>query len=444
MRKVIAACGVALVALIGAVPAQAALTTVNVRIEGKAETLFEGPVATEPHGVRASSDRIAGGKLRRCDGIDVNDPWNTLPGVTPTAVSADAMSLLGETFDGQWYKQYEDYFITRWGPDEQDIANSAYWGILVDDVFTNVGGCQYQLHGGDEVLWVYDAFKNRPTLALFPQTPRYEAGPRPRTVTVAAGVPVPVEVVSYSDDEEDTPPAGPTRAGSNPLASAAVAPVATNAKGFERVETAGAGVQTTNSEGKASVTYSPTEPGWHRIKATVGIPGSESVIRSNRLDVCVTGGSGTPSELEGARTCAETPLADQVRVAPGTVGELFDENETAPSKTAPATGSTEPLRITTPRVARGKIAAGKVTVSWKVLNAGPGIKKWTVSSLTVGEKHARWVARASGATKTKAMLRLPQGHTYKLRFAITDKTGETSTLSLGKVKVPEARRPHHR
>jgi hypothetical protein len=158
----------------------------------------------------------------------------------------------------------------------------------------------------------------------------------------------------------------------------------------------------------------------------------------------VTGGSGGPSELEGARACAETPLADQVRVAPVTVGELFDENETAPSKPAPAPAPTGQLRVTTPRVARGKVASGKVTISWKVLSTGPGIRKWTVSSLTVGQKHARWVARASGATKTKATLRLPHGHTYKLRFSITDKTGETSTLSLGKVKVPEARRPHHR
>ncbi len=55
------------------------------------------------------------------------------------------MSLIGETFDGQWYgRRYDDYFITRWGPDEQS-PEGAYWGILVNNVFTNVGGCQYEL-----------------------------------------------------------------------------------------------------------------------------------------------------------------------------------------------------------------------------------------------------------------------------------------------------------
>jgi hypothetical protein len=446
MRSVIAAFGVALVALVVAAPAQA-LTTVNVRIEGKEETLFEGRVATEPHGVRASSDKIAGGKLRKCNGIDVNDPSNTVPGVTPTAVSADAMTLIGETFDGQWYKQYEDYFITRWGPDLQDVAANGYWGILVNNVFTNVGGCQYQLGDGDEILWVYNAFKNRPTLALFPEAAHYEAGERPLVINgVPAGTKVPVEVVSYADAAEDVPPEVPNRVGTAGLEGAAVASVLTNGKGFERVQTSGAEVFVSGPDGKTSVEFA--RPGWHRIKATVGAPGLESVIRSNRLDICVTGGSGEPSAVEGVSSCDRTPPADQVRVAGQTVGEVEEEPEEA-AKPAPKPGGgaqtppAGPVRVSLPKVNRGQIANGAVVVSWKVLSAGAGIKKWTISSLAVGQKHARWVTRASGATKTKATIRLPQGHSFKLRFAITDKVGETSTVSLGEVKVPEAR-PGHR
>jgi hypothetical protein len=445
MRSVIATCGIAVMALVAAAPVQA-LTTVDVRIEGKAETLFEGRVATEPHGVRASSDKIGPDKLRRCDGINVNDPLNTVPGVTPTAASADAMSLIGETFDGQWYKQFADYFITRWGPDAQDPASNAFWGLLVNNVFTSVGGCQYQLGDGDEVLWVDDAFDNRPTLALFPRSPRYEAGERPLVVNgVAAGTEVPVEVVSYADDQEGVPPPSPSRAGASGFEGAAVAPVLTNAKGFEQVQTSGPGVVTSGPEGKAAVRFD--EPGWHRIKATVGAPGLESVIRSNRLDICVTGGSGGPSSVEGVSSCAQTPPADLVRIAGQTAGEVEEEHEEAAKPAPSPAGQASPtgsLRVSVPKLNRARLAKGAVGVSWTVQSLGPGIKKWTISSLALGQKGARWVTRASGANKTKATILLPKGHSYKLRFAITDVTGATSTVALGTVKVPEARRGHRR
>ena len=52
-----------------------------------------------------------------------------------------------------------------------------------------------------------------------------------------------------------------------------MAPVVTDAKGFERVETASPATVTTDADGKASVTFD--EPGWHRIKATVAGAGGE-------------------------------------------------------------------------------------------------------------------------------------------------------------------------
>jgi hypothetical protein len=425
--------------------AEAAQTQVQVRIEGKSETLFEGPVSTEPHGVRAASDKIS--KLRRCDGINVNDPWNTVPGVTPTAVSADAMSLIGQSFDGQWYKQYEDYFVTRFGPDLQEPAapnGGAYWGILVNNTFTNVGGCQYQLDNGDEVLWVFDAFRgNRTWLALFPEAAGYTAGTRPLTVTgVAPNQAVPLEVVSYADNVENNPPPIPTRTGSSPYEGAKVSPVLTAANGFGRIETATG--STTDAQGKTVVSFS--EPGWHRVKATVGTPGAETVIRSNRLDICVSGGGGAP--LEGAVDCNELPAADKVRSAIPTSGEIEGEAgppAPAPAPSPPAAGSPPPgpLKVSTPKVDRGKLAQGRLTISWTVTDTGPGVKKWTISSQTIGQKKARWVTRASGAKKTKATIKLPKGDAYRLRFAIVDVAGKTTTKSLGKVQVPEAggRRP---
>ncbi|HVW47259.1 MAG TPA: hypothetical protein VHA76_09415 [Solirubrobacterales bacterium] len=443
MHRAFAAWAAALILTVALLGTASAATTVDVRIEGKAETLFEGPVTTVPHGVRATSDKIPVGELRRCDGVNALDPENVVPGVTPTAVSADAMTLIGQTFDGQWYRSFEDYFVTRFGPDQQEPAapgGGAYWGILVNDTFTDVGGCQYQL-ADDEVLWVFDAFHERPTLALFPEEAHYTSGPRQLyRLDVEPNEPVPLEVVAYEDNLEDNPPAEPSRTGSHPFGGAKVSPVITGADGSERVDPLIG--PTTDADGKATVSFS--EPGWHRIKATVGSPGAESTIRSNRLDICVKGTGG--AELEGADECGELPAADRVRVAPPTVGEIVgpETEGAAPEATAPAPSpaaktAVGSLRVRRPKLDRSQLAKGRVLVSWKVLDAGPGVRKWTISSLTVGVRHARWIARASGATKTRATVRLPRGATYRLRFAITDTLGATSTVSLGKVRVPKAR-----
>ncbi len=454
MRQILAAYVAVLTVTAILVPsvAAAAPTEVNVRIEGRSETLFEGPIAAEPHGVRASSDNLAAGKLRRCDGVNPNDPQNTAPGVTPTAVSADAMALIGQTFDGRWYKAYEDYFVLRFGPDAADPATEADWGILVNNTFSSVGGCQYQLSGGDEILWVYDAFKSRPTLALFPETAGYTSGPRPLTVRgVAPGEAVPLEVVSYADDLEKGPPPGPTRAGSAAFEGARVSPVLTAANGFERVETLLG--TTSGAGGRASVSFA--EPGWHRVKATVGSPGAESTIRSNRIDICVEGSGG--AALEGATGCGEVPAADKVRAASPIAGVVEGPETTspptpstptaapaAPSPPPPGKVSADPgkLRLSTPKVDRKALAKGLVKVSWKVLDAGPGIRRWTISSQAIGGKGGRWITRASGAAKTTATIRLPKGAAYRLRFVVVDARGSISTVSLGKVKVP--RQTHHR
>ncbi len=299
--------------------AQAAPTLVNVRIEGKSETLFEGPILTEGHDVKASSDT----QERPCDGVNSLDPQNKTPGPTPTAASADAMSLIGGTFDGQWYPGYDDYFITRWGLDEQDPAEGAYWGILVNDVFTNVGGCQYELHENDEVLWVYDAFKERANLALFPAG---DAASRPPLTAVAQlDQPFGVQVEVYGDDKEDNPPAEPDRADATPYEGAEVSPVLTSSKGSEQVQTTSPEAVTTNSEGKASVTF--TTPGWHRIKAGTPLDkeGKEEAIRSNRIDVCVP--------APGEAGCGLPPAEDDVRILPGHVVVPEEEDHEIPTET---------------------------------------------------------------------------------------------------------------
>jgi hypothetical protein len=438
MRTILATLAVAIT--IGAPPVQATPTTVNVRIEGETETLFEGPVLTDGHNVRAASDTKAPPAGRRCNGLNNNQ--NPLPGPTPTAASVDAMSILDLDFDGQWYAEpFEDYFIKRWGPDGQDDAEGEYWGLVVNNVFTNVGGCQHQLDGDDEVLWVYDAFVDRPRLALYPAD--YSAGAVTLTAGVELGQPFEVEVDSWEGYNEGAPPSAPVRTGAEPFEGAEVAPVVAGAGGFEAIDLDDPAAVVTGADGMAEVKFD--EPGWHRIKATVAGVGEESAIRSNRLDVCVY--ESVPSE------CPPLPADDLVRVPSQPQTEEEDEPEDpggtprtdpgpagpggpVPPSPAPLAVDAGPVRLQLARLDRSRLAQGLVKVSWRVPETGPGIGKWTVSSLTLGRKGARYVGRASGRSGSSATLRLPPGAGYRLRLTVTDVLGRSSTAALGTVQVP--------
>ncbi|MGA9874943.1 MAG: hypothetical protein WBQ21_03955 [Solirubrobacteraceae bacterium] len=300
------------------------LTRVNVRIVGRTKTLFEGPILTEGHDVHSSEpdgNSAEDTKEHPCDGVNQLDPQNLEPGPTPTASSVDAMELIGETeaMDGQWYSGFNDYFIKRWGSEEENAEHEGKsWGILVNNIYTDVGGCQWQLHDGDEVLWIYNAFESRPILGLFAADEHYSSGSRPLTATAELGRPFEVEVDAFGDHGEGQPPATPKRTSEDtkPYEGAEVAPVQTSEKGFETVQRESAETVLTNGEGNASITF--TTPGWHRIMAGTQLrspteeeeefgatPDEEEAIRSNRLDVCVP--------ARGQTGCGEPPAEDQTR-----------------------------------------------------------------------------------------------------------------------------------
>lgn len=435
--RIAALCVASLLTVVALAPlAQAAPAQVNVRIEGKTETLFEGPILTDGHNVRASSDSSAPAGGRRCNGL--NNGKNALPGPTPTAAGADAMSLIGEDFDGLWYAEpFEDYFIKRWGPDAQNEGAGEYWGVVVNNVFTAVGGCQYQLDGGDEVLWVYDAFSSRPRLLLYPTG--YSGGALPGPVTVGVDEPLALEVDSWGGYNEGDPPPAPTRS-TTPYNGAEIAPVETDARGFERVETDSAEAVTTGSDGKAEITFAQT--GWHRIKATVvNSVGKETVVRSNRLDVCVL---PDPS-------CATLPPEDLVRSPAGSAEEEGGGEEggggpggtpavdARPGTGTPPGGSSgpeaAPVRLRLSSLDRSRVSRGLVGLSWRVLDAGPGIASWSISSQMLGRPDAHYVQRARGSGRSAATVHLSPG-TYRLRLTVLDALGRSSAASLGRVEVP--------
>jgi hypothetical protein len=412
MKKLFAAGCAVLLLIIVVAPSARAATNVAVRIEGKEETIFEKTVPVAIKKIQASSDN----QERNCDGVNELDPENVAPGVTPTLAAAEAMESISESFDGQWYEGFGDYFITRFGPDAQDNSLSAWWGVLVNQAFTSVGGCQKQLRETDEVLWVWDAFSSRPMLALYPEAAHYTEGPRPTRITVAPGEAVPVEVVSWGPSGEGATPEMPSRAGSSPYAGAEVAPVIVNAKGFQRVDTASPEARVSGEDGKATFTF--TTPGIHRIKATGPLGSENSVVRSNGLEICVRAAPGD---------CGET--------VPTTVVDPM----TRPAATSAPVATPAAARISKPKLSFGKLADGKLTVSWLVLDPGAGVKGWRIATKTLGQKGG-WVDRAHGAKGTEATVRLPRGHRYRVRFTLTDLAGHTTTYPLGKVTVPRAGR----
>lgn len=272
-----------------AAPAAAAPAEIGVRIEGRVKTLFEGPVLTDGRRIRAASDHTD----RPCDGT--NGGANPSPGPTPTAAAVDAMAIVGQDFDGRWFAGYEDYYVERWGPDEESFEGTgSFWGLLVEDSLSSVGGCQLRLTAADEVLWAYDAFDPaRPFLRL--AAPGGDPG---EPVYVEAGEPL--ELAVRQRAHGGVLGVRPT---SEPAAGVPVRLVSTDpGSGFQ---TPGATADVSAADGSAAVVFDT--PGWQRLKAA----DDGGYIRSNRLDVCVRpaggGGCGPPPPDTALRVPPDAP-----------------------------------------------------------------------------------------------------------------------------------------
>jgi hypothetical protein len=149
------ACLLAVASPAGAVP-----TFVHVRIEGATRTIFEGPIFVEGRAGRTITTETGG--THKCDGT--NDGANAEPVPVPTAALADVATLAHFTFDAEYFPSLEDYFVTRIAEDAE--TSTEFWGTLVNDQFTPVGGCEFALHNGDEVLFAFNAFNAEHILKL--------------------------------------------------------------------------------------------------------------------------------------------------------------------------------------------------------------------------------------------------------------------------------------
>ena len=246
--------------------AAAAPVTVDLRIEGSAGTLFEGPVTSDA----ASLTTASSGGPHPCN---VGENTAT-PSATRAATPTTALAASGVDWDATWSASGfgNDFLISRIGP---DASGAAFWAVFVNDRALDVGGCQFAVAPGDDVLWAFDGF-GRKILRL--------TGPS----TATAGVPV---TMTVRDGSTGLPVPGATVAGA-----------------------------TTDSAGNASVTL--TQPGTQRLKAEA--PAS---VRSNALVVTV----GAPgASVQGVAAGSVDRTAPRARLISPRHGHTYRRARFAP------------------------------------------------------------------------------------------------------------------
>jgi Domain of unknown function (DUF4430) len=137
---------------------------VNVRIEGKSTTIFEGSVKTKAHDVTTQT-----GGTHLIDGTNGNE--NPFPGPTCTAALDDAAKIGKFTIDGyeslystavhltqNWLlnspyypTSFDDFFIKT--INGEPSSGSEYWQLALNYKPATVGGGQLLIKDGDSVLW---------------------------------------------------------------------------------------------------------------------------------------------------------------------------------------------------------------------------------------------------------------------------------------------------
>ncbi len=234
--------------------ALAAPVNVNVRVEGATQTIFEAPVTTDGHVVNPAS-----GGAHQCDGT--NGGANPSAGPTPTAALDDGAKLGSFTWAGTFFDGFGDYSVDRVAA--EPATDTQFWGVFVDGIQPSVGGCQFLLKDGQEVLWAFDAFSKARALRL--------SGPSAATV----GQPVAVKVTDTANGA--------------PLADADVNGTKTGADGI------------------ASLSFDQT--GVYRLKAE-----RADAVRSNALVLCVD-----PAGAEPCTAGDKTPPTVAVKLPGGAV-----------------------------------------------------------------------------------------------------------------------------
>jgi hypothetical protein len=242
-----------------AAPAAAAPITVQLRIEGPQQTLFEGPVTTDVRPFHFTGDATS----HTCDG---SPPAGTAtsPQVTSGAALTAAEDTAGLVVHGTWSDAFGSPSFSDIGGESVgfDPTTNRFLVEYRNEAPASTGSCGQTLQAGDRVLFAYGT-GTETLLAL--------SGP----ATARPGAPVALRV---SD-------------------AASGAPVA------------GAAVDGRLSAADGTVAVGPLARGPHALKAT-----KAGAIRSNRVTVCVTDGAdgACGTHLPVAAAPDRTPPAARV------------------------------------------------------------------------------------------------------------------------------------
>jgi hypothetical protein len=264
-------------------PAVAAPVTVNLRVEGSTQTLFEGPVTTD-----AKTLTKDGSGPHPCDGT--NGGANPTPGPTMTGAMDDGITAAGLTWKGTWNSGFADFSIDGIGPDNVPPSFDPYWGYFLNNVASQVGGCQAQVKQGDDVLFAFASFGEKLLLLSAP-------------AKAATNESFPVTVQDDDGNGTRGPAAGATVGGA-----------------------------TTDSAGHATLSFA--DPGNHRLKAE-----RSGSIRSNAATVCVyvpgSGDCGTErsADTPPSTTPTETPAPAPTPAVKDTTAPVVHVSSISPNKT---------------------------------------------------------------------------------------------------------------
>ena len=269
----VAALALVLLAAFGAATASA--SSFELRVEGSARTLYEGPVTPAAETFETTSSAGA----HPCDvthntGVAGPELGN------PTTALRDVALAEGLPFDAEWFGSEAhpgagDFFVSRLGEDRNESAPPFdSWGLAVNWVSSEVGGCEVAPEPGSEALWAYNFFNLAHMLRL--------SGP----ASVEAGQPF---ILHVSDGSSGAALSGAT--------------IGETAAG---VTSALPGSPASGAGGDATVVLS--HPGTVLLKAQ-----RADSVRSNGLAVCVhvagDGGCGSSTAGGVAGLTSSSPAA---------------------------------------------------------------------------------------------------------------------------------------
>jgi hypothetical protein len=129
--------------------ASATPVAVHLRIEGKAQTYFDGNVNIDTVAAIDGHDTTGS---HQCDGR--NGSANPSPGPTAGGVLAAASVLAPFSFEAGWSSSFSDFLLNTVGTDTPDYGvDQTFWNLDVNGGFATNGVCETEVHAGDDVLF---------------------------------------------------------------------------------------------------------------------------------------------------------------------------------------------------------------------------------------------------------------------------------------------------